>query len=176
MTAAVDLPVPGVIEESLFGPSFVEALNDGLARARASALRARAAADRTRGAQELPDPFAAAVMAAYGAALPDALAPHEVRNVPLRSVLLRRGRRILAEALAGDDLPDDGPGGELPPRYEAVARTLLMECAVLMVLERREFRGGTARPADLVRALGRRARGPRAETGAGGPGQPAAGR
>ncbi|MEU6368871.1 hypothetical protein ABZ876_24800 [Streptomyces sp. NPDC046931] len=34
-------------------------------------------------------------------------------------------------------------------------RTLLLECAALTVLDRRRFPAGTARPADLVRELGR---------------------
>lgn len=148
--------------ESVVGRSFVEALNDGLARAGSATLRARATVARAREARELPDPFTAAVMAAFGAALPGALAPEEQRDVALRSALLRRGRQVLAEALstAGGSPrrhADDG-ADELSPEHETVALTLLMECAVLMVLEGREFEGSTTRPADLIRALGCSAR------------------
>jgi hypothetical protein len=152
----------GALWESAVGPRFVEALNEGLARARSTPRGAPSSTVPARNARERPDVFAARVMASYGAALSTALAPEEQGNHTLRSALLRRGRQVLAEALI--------PAGPTAvrrtgartdrgfPERETFVRTLLMECVVMTVLEGGEFRGGGSRQADLIRAVGRIAR------------------
>ncbi|GGY62434.1 MULTISPECIES: hypothetical protein [Streptomyces] len=160
MTTDTDTPSEHILWESIVGPRFVEALNDGLARARS--LRTLPPSEPTRSAQELPDPFVARVMASFGTALPAVLAPEEKRDVTLRSALLRRGRRMLMDSLTpgGPTAPllVRGRADELSSRHETLVRTLLMECAALVVLEGGGFQGGGSRPADLIRALGRTAR------------------
>ncbi|MER5741173.1 MULTISPECIES: hypothetical protein [unclassified Streptomyces] len=149
--------------ESAAGRTFVEALNDGLARAGSSRAR-----PLPQGQRALSDPFAAAVMREYEAALPAALPPDEREDPALRFRLLNRGRELLvqAEALLFRRPPGHPhPHGELPAAHETVARTLLLECAALLVVEGREARGSRRRPTDLIRALGqtaRRAPGPEA--------------
>ncbi|WP_053640651.1 MULTISPECIES: hypothetical protein [unclassified Streptomyces] len=144
------------------GPVFVAALNDGLARAGHPTLRPRGGGRPVSRPQELPHPFAAAVMRAYETALPAALAVEEEGDRVSQAALRRRGREVLAAALG---LP--GPRGPRPacrtagsplPRYENLVVTLLMESAALVLSERPEVGGTDGRPAALVRALGRSAR------------------
>ncbi|MCX5387477.1 hypothetical protein [Streptomyces sp. NBC_00083] len=147
--------------ESAVGRTFMEALNIGLARARFSAPHAGVRrAPRDEG---LSDPFAAALLRSYEAALPTVLAPRDRGRVEVRSALAVRGRALLLQALdLAAGLPSNRravvEGDGLPPEYETVALTLLIECAALTALEGRGFPGSACRPRDLIRALGRSAR------------------
>ncbi|MGP4052522.1 hypothetical protein [Streptomyces sp. 2A115] len=147
---------PADFWEAVAGREFAAALNEGLTRSAARRLHAQAGSIPV--GQERTDPFEAAVIASYVAALPAALYPRERRDPALRSALLRRGRQVMAEALAlvGHS---GGPRAHremtaLLPEHETVVVTLLMECVALVVLEGRSLEGALPEPADLVRALG----------------------
>ncbi|MFF9915909.1 hypothetical protein [Streptomyces sp. NPDC013457] len=152
------------------GGSFVAALNEGLARARHSTLRSRGAGRLAARPEELEHPFAAAVMRAFEAALPAALAGEDQESMGLLAALRRRGQEMLVAALELTDrqgpVLSHGPVRPLAhgavrsllPRHEHLVVTLLMESAALVLSERPELGGTDGRPAALVRALGRRAR------------------
>ncbi|MEU7006240.1 hypothetical protein [Streptomyces sp. NPDC046332] len=146
--------------------TFVAALNDGLARARRSTLRSRSGTRLVSRSQELPHPFAAAVMRAFETALPAALAVEDQENKALQAALQHRGQEVLAAALGLTNR--QGPShtrratGPLLPRHENLVVTLLMESAALVLSERPELGGTDGRPAALIRALGRSARSGRA--------------
>ncbi|MYV56850.1 hypothetical protein [Streptomyces sp. SID3212] len=142
--------------EPVVGPRFVEALNDGLARAGWKPRPAPPSPVPARNGRDRPDLFAARVMASFGAALSTALAPEERGNRTLRLALLRRGREVLAEALIPAGSTAARRRGARTdrafPERETFVRTLLMECVVMTVLEGSEFRGGGPRQAEPMHA------------------------
>ncbi|WP_202918465.1 hypothetical protein [Streptomyces cavernae] len=144
------------------GQCFVDALNEGLTRSVAS--RAYALPGQHVGGVELPDPYAAAVLRRFEDDLQTVLAPEDRHDATVRSAVKRRARQLLRDAFGLAEpprrsLPSDADT-ELPTRHEAVVTSLLLECAVLVVLEQGTFEGSRRRPADLVRALGRSVRHP----------------
>ncbi|MEU3984589.1 hypothetical protein AB0F77_31780 [Streptomyces sp. NPDC026672] len=154
MTGASDVPM----STDTVGRLFVEALNAGLARARA-ALPGPAGHPGPRAEPWLPDdPFATAVLVCFDGTLPGTLTSTQRHDVTLQAVMRRRAEEIVAAAVQRTTrqslaLPE-APSG-LSSAHETLVRTLLLECAALTVAEKRRFPVGTVRPADLVRELGR---------------------
>ncbi|MET9432575.1 hypothetical protein [Streptomyces sp. NPDC006551] len=153
-------PENSEIRIAAIGRCFVDALNEGLTRSVASG--AYALPGQPSGTAELSDPYAAAVLRRFTACLPAALAREDRHDAAARSAAVRRARRLLAEAFglatpAQPWIPSD-PDSEPPLRDEAAVSALLMECAVLVVLEQRTFKDSRRRPAELLRVLGRSVR------------------
>lgn len=148
--------------DTVVGRLFVEALNAGLARARGGMAVPTRHAGPAPGPRQPADPFATAVLASFDATLSGMLSSAERRDVALQVVLRRRGRQVLAAALAAARQPAQysppEARGELGQAHETLVRTLLLESAALTVLEERRFPADAVRPADLVRVLGRFAR------------------
>ncbi|MFF3323128.1 hypothetical protein [Streptomyces sp. NPDC002889] len=121
--------------------------------------RAYALPGQPSGGAELPDPYAAAVLRRFAACLPAALAREDRHDAAARSAAVSRARELLTEAfgLAAPSFPSH-PDAEPPIRHEAFVSTLLLECAVLVVLEQGTFKDSCRRPAELLRALGRSVR------------------
>lgn len=152
----------GVGTDMLVGQLFVEAPNTGPARAGGVA-----SSGPPRVVDQLPqlsDPFAIAVLSMFRVALSSVLTTGELGDVDLQAALCRRGQQLMAAALdeirrpARRTVPGEQPPSVLSTAHEALVLTLLMECAALTVLEDRRFPTLAARPADVVRALGRSAR------------------
>lgn len=152
-----------VSADTVVGRLFVEALNAGLARARAASRVPVGTAGPTAAARLPADPFATAVLVSFDAALPSALAPRDRRDAALQAAMRRRGRQIVTGALAAARQPARRPPlpeepSELASAHESLVRTLLLECAALTVCDKKRFPAGTVPPADLVRELGRSTR------------------
>lgn len=73
-----------VSADTVVGRLFVEALNAGLARARAASRVPVGTAGPTAAARLPADPFATAVLVSFDAALPSALAPGTAGTPPCR--------------------------------------------------------------------------------------------
>ncbi|MFI1393996.1 hypothetical protein [Streptomyces sp. NPDC020681] len=145
------------VPEAAIGRWFVDALNEGLNRSLVHSL--------PRGPSDgdvLRDPFGAAVLRRFEACVPSALSPQERDDRALRTALLRRARHILARALVpGPEQagrPPFRPQPALSARQEAVVATVLLECAVLLLMEPGNSVGSAREPAAVVKALGRSVR------------------
>lgn len=138
--------------DTLVGPRFVEALNEGLARSATPHTRRPPGGRRSFDAR-----FTAAVTAAYEEVLDTVLSPAERDDPGLRPALLGHAAQLLAEASGSSHEPSAYAGcsaATLPPAREAMLLTLLMECAVLVMLRDEVPMEPTSRPADIVMALG----------------------
>lgn len=139
------------------GQWFVDALNEGLNRSVVHAL--------PRGPQNddvLGDPFAAAVLSRFEDCLPTVLGPRERHDRALHAAWVRRARQLLARALADAPEPERRrpfpPRPTLPDRQETVVSTVLLECAVTLLMEPGNSPTTARERVALVRALGRSVR------------------
>jgi hypothetical protein len=139
--------------DALVGPRFVEALNEGLARSAAPNTRRPPGGRRILGA-----PFTASVTSAYEKVLDTVLSPAEREDPGLRAALLGQAAQLLAEASGSSHEPSAyarfSAARTLPPAREAMLLTLLMECAVLVMLRDEVPMEPASRSADIVMALG----------------------
>ncbi|MFG2877688.1 sensor histidine kinase [Streptomyces sp. NPDC048337] len=156
-------PAPGW--DTVIGPGFTQALQEGLSRASrrprprvaAPALPPAAGVPAAREPIAVPSRAAAgrptpqdrleAVLCRFEAALPAALPPSSRADDALRRALTERARATLADALGIPAAPVRRGGGT-PVRLGAVAVSLLMECAVLELSDSGCLTGAA------VRALG----------------------
>ncbi|GAA4041199.1 hypothetical protein [Streptomyces shaanxiensis] len=142
------------VPETAIGQWFVDALNEGLNRSVVHTLPRRAQNDDV-----LADPFAAAVLRRFEDCLPTVLGPRERDDRALRTALVRRARDLLTRALApvpeSAGRPPFPPRPTLPDRQEAVVSTVLLECAVTLLMEPGNSLAPPRERVALVRALGR---------------------
>ncbi|MFG2418085.1 hypothetical protein ACGFWD_03440 [Streptomyces sp. NPDC048448] len=161
--------VPGGVP--VVGSGFGEALHEGLVRA-ASRMSPRHGPATGPAGDALGTWETDTVLARFAARLPDVLAPAEAEVPALRGTLTEFARTVLvraaetAPATSAPPAADDPPAPVAPPSASphqvAAAVALLLECALLHVLEH-----GIAQPGERAAARGRGRPAPRR----GGPGR-----
>ncbi|MFJ8310500.1 MULTISPECIES: sensor histidine kinase [unclassified Streptomyces] len=152
-TRTVRQPVSGGVLGAVVGGRFAEALQEGLARA-AQRPGLSAPVARPRHSADAPAPLTRrsvltpvllkgegdAILDRFRAALPSALLPAD-REVPdLHAALVAFARHVLAHAedfgaLEGSAPPDLPPAGDASPHHLVAAASLLLECALMHVVE-----------------------------------------
>ncbi|MER7624998.1 ATP-binding protein [Streptomyces sp. NPDC126503] len=147
--------------EAVIGPGFAEALQEGLARVAQKASPAQPVARQlmprtpeVSPADPGPGPeYVDAVLRRFESALPATLNAAVRFDSAVRRALLDRARAVLAAAFGprsvpADDTVPDAPPVQPAPHHTAAASVLLLECAVLQMMESGRLDEGT------VRALG----------------------
>lgn len=149
--------------DSVIGPGFAEALQQGLARVAQQAspgppLARRLAPRMPESAPQGPGPaYLDAVLRRFESALPATLSTAERWDSSVRQALNGRARAVLTTAFGTGvgGWPEAAPPvapARLPPHHSAAVSVLLMECAVLQMLESGHLDEGAVRAlAEAVR-------------------------